>query len=46
MCLIERKDIEGIGDEDLVNYVDVGATCIISTKYISVDYKSTNWIAI
>ncbi len=33
--LSKGKDIEGIGDEDLVNYIDVGLH-IISTKYVSV----------
>ncbi|EPE1215962.1 porin, partial [Escherichia coli] len=34
------KDIEGIGDEDLVNYIDVGATYYFNKNMsVFVDYK-------
>ncbi|ENS1573951.1 porin, partial [Escherichia coli] len=34
------KDIEGIGDEDLVNYIDVGATYYFNKNMSAfVDYK-------
>lgn len=45
--LSKGKDIEGIGDEDLVNYIDVGATYYfnkICQRLLII--KSTNWIAI
>ncbi|HBB7333944.1 TPA: porin, partial [Escherichia coli] len=38
--LSKGKDIEGIGDEDLVNYVDVGATYYFNKNMSAfVDYK-------
>lgn len=45
--LSKGKDIEGIGDEDLINYIDVGATYYfnkICQRLLII--KSTNWIAI
>ncbi|XNM55693.1 porin [Escherichia coli] len=46
--LSKGKDIEGIGDEDLVNYVDVGATYYFNKNMLkrSLIIKSTNWKAI
>ncbi|MGC6746568.1 porin [Escherichia coli] len=35
MSYRKGKDIEGIGDEDLVNYIDVGATYYFNKKYVS-----------
>ncbi len=38
--LSKGKDIEGIGDEDLVNYIDVGATYYFNKNMSAfVDYK-------
>jgi len=38
--MTKGKDIEGIGDEDLVNYVDVGATYYFNKNFSAmVDYK-------
>ena len=38
--LPKGKDIEGIGDEDLVNYIDVGATYYFNKNMSAfVDYK-------
>lgn len=45
--LSKGKDIEGIGGEDLVNYIDVGATYYFNKicQHLLI-IKSTNWIAI
>ncbi|EPQ9488580.1 porin, partial [Escherichia coli] len=38
--LSKGKDIEGIGDEDLVNYIDIGATYYFNKNMSAfVDYK-------
>ncbi|EKE4264456.1 porin, partial [Escherichia coli] len=38
--LSKGKDIEGIGDEELVNYIDVGATYYFNKNMSAfVDYK-------
>lgn len=34
--LSKGKDIEGVGSEDLVNYIDVGATYYFNKKYVRV----------
>ncbi len=40
IVLSKGKDIEGIGDEDLVNYIDVGATYYFNKNMSAfVDYK-------
>ncbi|XTZ37552.1 phosphoporin PhoE [Salmonella enterica] len=38
--MTKGKDIEGVGDEDLVNYIDVGATYYFNKNFSAmVDYK-------
>ncbi|MDI8799934.1 porin, partial [Salmonella enterica subsp. enterica serovar Montevideo] len=41
--LSKGKDIEGVGSEDLVNYIDVGATYYFNKNMSAfVDYKRRN----
>lgn len=40
MCCLKGKDIEGVGNEDLVNYIDLGATYYFNKNMSAfVDYK-------